>query len=144
MEGLESFFTSGQQMNLFLISCIFGIPIGVLYDVFRTIRIIFRHNKIAVMAEDILFFAIYAVFTMCFTITAARSEFRFYYCLGNLLGFILYYITVGKAVVMFFKKTVGLLKKIIRKPMHKFALICVKFASEFVGILKNKKTGKKL
>lgn len=69
MEGLESFFTSGQQLRLFLLSCAFGIPIGIVFDIFRVIRMIIHHNKIAAALEDILFFCLYGVFLMCFTIS---------------------------------------------------------------------------
>ena len=67
MEGLESFFTASEQLRLFVLSCLFGIPAGILYDVFRVLRMLVRHNKIAVAAEDILFFCTYAVFVMSFT-----------------------------------------------------------------------------
>ena len=94
MDGLESFFTASQQLRLFVLSCAFGIPIGILFDIFRVIRMFFPHGKILVAAEDILFFIFYGIFLMCFTITAARSEFRFYFCAGNFLGFILYHFTM--------------------------------------------------
>ena len=55
MEGLESFFTSGQQFGLFFVSCLFGVPIGIVFDMFRVLRMIFRHGRIAVIIEDILF-----------------------------------------------------------------------------------------
>ncbi len=135
MEGLESFFTSGQQLNLFLMSCLFGVPIGIFFDIFRVVRIAFRHCKAAVIIEDIIFFMFYGVFLMCFTITAARSELRFYYCFGNLLGFILYFVTIGHFVTLFLRKVTEKIKKVTKK----FALICVKTTSKFVGFLKNKK-----
>ena len=111
MDGLESFFTASQQLRLFVLSCAFGIPIGILFDIFRVIRMFFPHGKILVAAEDILFFIFYGIFLMCFTITAARSEFRFYFCAGNFLGFILYHFTLGNAVSSAIKKTVMVIKK---------------------------------
>ena len=99
MEGLESFFTWSQQLHLFLLSCLFGIPLGILFDIFRVFRSIIPHGKIAVALEDLLFFGIYGIFLMCFTVTEARSEFRFFYSLGNLLCFVLYYVTFDSAVI---------------------------------------------
>ena len=46
MDGLESFFTASQQLRLFVLSCAFGIPIGILFDIFRVIRLFFPHGKI--------------------------------------------------------------------------------------------------
>lgn len=139
MEGLESFFTASQQLRLFILSCIFGIPIGVFFDIFRTLRIVFPHGKLLVAAEDIIFFIFYSVFLMCFTITAARSEFRFYFIAGNLIGFTLYYFTIGKAVLKLFKKIAAIFKKgiyIIFGPINKkFVLLCEKTGSFFGGTL---------
>lgn len=135
MEGLESFFTSGQQFGLFLVSCLFGVPIGIVFDIFRVLRMIFRHGRVAVVIEDILFFMLYGVFLMCFTITAARSEFRFYYCFGNLLGFILYFVTIGHFITGFLRKITESLKHFTKK----CALICAKRTDKFVGYFKNKK-----
>lgn len=143
MEGLESFFTSGQQLNLFLISCAFGFPIGVIYDVFRVIRIMFIHGKIAVLIEDIIFFMIYGVFIMSFTITAARSEFRFYYIFGNMLGFVLYFVTLGNIITKFLKMIIQAVKKLIKRPAKKIALICEKIFRNFVRSCQNIKSGKK-
>lgn len=143
MEGLESFFTSGQQLNLFLLSCLFGLPIGIFYDIFRVIRLIFKHGKIAVIAEDILFFIFYGIFLMCFTVTAARSEFRFFYVFGNLLGFILYYVTLGNIVLRFLRLITDKIKRLLKPPLKKIALICVKIINKFVGSCQNIKSGKK-
>lgn len=143
MEGLESFFTSGQQMNLFVMSCLFGIPIGIAYDIFRVLRITIHHGKIAVIIEDILFFMLYGVFIMSFTITAARSEFRFFYCIGNLLGFILYFVTIGSAVTKLLHKIIEKLKRVLRVPIKNFVLICKKNLKKFSGSLQNIKFNKK-
>ena len=143
MEGLESFFTSGQQLQLFLLSCAFGIPIGIVFDIFRVIRMIIHHNKIAAALEDILFFCLYGVFLMCFTISMARSEFRFYYCAGNLIGFILYYVTAGTVVTGILRKIIGFIKRallrIFRPLLKKFVLICEKIRTIFVGSLQSNK-----
>ena len=143
MEGLESFFTSGQQMNLFVMSCLFGIPIGIVYDVFRVFRITVKHGKIAVIIEDILFFMLYGIFIMSFTVTAARSEFRFFYCIGNLLGFILYFVTIGNAVTKILRKIIEKSKKALNVPIKNFVLICAKIYKKIVGSLQNIKFNKK-
>lgn len=143
MEGLESFFTSGQQMNLFVLSCLFGIPIGIVFDLFRVFRMMVQHGKIAVIIEDILFFVLYGIFIMSFTITAARSEFRFFYCFGNLLGFILYFVTVGSAVTKILRKIIEKVKKLFSVPVKNFVLICEKIFNKFVRSLQNIKFKKK-
>ena len=103
----------------------------------------FIHGKIAVLIEDIIFFMIYGVFIMSFTITAARSEFRFYYIFGNMLGFVLYFVTLGNIITKFLKMIIQAVKKLIKRPAKKIALICEKIFRNFVRSCQNIKSGKK-
>ena len=142
MEGLESFFSSGQQFFLFIFSCFLGLPLGVFYDLFRVLRITFPHKKTVVVLEDILFFIVYGIFIMCFTVIFARSEFRFFYCLGNLIGFILYYVTIGKFIIKVLKWIILHIKGVIKK----IILTCKKYFNKFVGsfqIIKIRKKNRK-
>lgn len=144
MDGLESFITNGKQLDLLLMSFVFGAPLGVLYDLFRAVRLIFPHGKTAVLIEDLLFFFIYGIFIMSFTVTAARSEFRFFYPLCNALGFIVYFVTLGS-------KTRKLLCKVIKKSepavkyiVKKLVSICAKTAFKFSATLQIVHFGKKI
>ena len=76
---------------------------------------------------------------MCFTVTEARSEFRFFYSLGNLLGFVLYYVTVGSAVIKIIRKIMFIIKKSasIRRKIRDF------FIAELKNVKFNKKNIKK-
>lgn len=47
--------TVAGQTWLFLLSVALGAALGVCYDVFRILRIAFRHPSLAVLLEDILF-----------------------------------------------------------------------------------------
>ncbi len=147
MEGLESFFSVSEQLKLFLLSCLSGIPVGILFDIFRAIRVIFPHGRVLVAIEDILFFILYSIFLMCFTVSAARSEFRFYFLIGNLIGFTLYFFTLGNASLAIIKVIVITIKKIlcfIFKPIcRKFVLIFKKTRNFFVGTLQKLKMDKK-
>lgn len=147
MEGLESFFTVSQQLKLFLISCLFGIPIGIVFDIFRAVRVVIPHGKAAVAVEDILFFLLYGIFIMAFSAAAARSEFRFYFCIGNLLGFLIYHFTAGNLAVMLIRKIAGAVKKFfyfIFSPINKkIALLFRKIHGFFVESRQKHKMSKK-
>lgn len=90
---------------------------GVVYDIFRIIRIILPHNHVLTAIEDVLFFIIYSVFLMCFTIGAARADFRVYYIIGNILGFCLYFFTVGNVITRIVVKFTYLIRKNIINPL---------------------------
>lgn len=110
---LETFFPVAEETRLFLLSCLWGVPVGILYDIFRIIRALLPHNKAAVFIEDILFFLVYAVMFMTFCALFARSVARFYYAVGNALGFAVYFCTVGKIVVGAIRTVSGAVKKLL-------------------------------
>lgn len=149
MEGLESFFTVSQQLKLFCMSCLFGIPIGIVFDIFRSLRIIFPHGKVITALEDILFFIFYGIFLMSFTAAAARSEFRFYFCIGNLIGFIIYFFTIGNTITSLLKVIISALKKglyFVFKPINDKIVVLIKKSGSFFveNLQKLKMKGKKL
>lgn len=140
---LESFFTISQQAQLFLISCAFGIPLGILFDIFRVIRTILPHNTLLVAIEDILYMIIYAVFMTAFTIVCARGEYRFFYTAGNILGFSVYFFTAGNVIVGVIRRISGWFRKLFHvilspfeKIMHKSKLLY----SNNTNFKKNKKS----
>ena len=92
MMQLETFFTVTEQSQLLIDAILLGIPLGVCYDILRTIRLLLPHGKIAVAAEDIAFLLFYGGALLCFSVVLARGEVRGYYLLGSLLGFLLYYL----------------------------------------------------
>lgn len=133
----ETFFSVSEELTLFGISCLFGLLIGVCYDFFRAVRLIFPHNFFLIMLEDILFLAGYAVFLSAFSSAAARGELRFYYVVGNFIGFVVYLVTVGSVVAGTVKKVFYALKKVISiifLPLRSsFVFLRRKVSAKFVG-----------
>lgn len=133
----ETFFSVNEELVLFGMSCIMGAVFGVLYDVFRIIRIVFAHNGILTAIEDIVFLGLYGVSLIAFASAAARGELRFYYVLGNFIGFALYFLTLGSVVNSAVRKLLSALKKtvllIIRPFRMCFAFLCRKTRAKFVG-----------
>lgn len=143
MLELESFFSVSQQAQLFLISCAFGIPLGILFDIFRVIRTILPHNTLLVAIEDILYMIIYAVFMTAFTIVCARGEYRFFYTVGNILGFAVYFFTAGNVIVGVIRKISGWVRKfflIILSPFEKIMHKSKLLYSNNTNFKKNKKS----
>ncbi len=56
-----------QQVWLFVFSCLVGMLLGMLYDVFRILRIAFPSPEGVVLAEDILFFLFSLRFSACWS-----------------------------------------------------------------------------
>ncbi|MBR4628397.1 MAG: spore cortex biosynthesis protein YabQ [Ruminococcus sp.] len=134
----ETFFSVSEELRLFGLSCLSGAVFGVIWEIFRTLRLLLPHNSFLTAAEDVLFFALYAVFLMCFTTSEARGEFRVYYVIGGLSGFFLYILTLGSIVSAAVRKIIYALKRafsVVTAPFRKaFVLLGKKAAAKFVGI----------
>ena len=137
----ETFFSVSEELRLFGLSCLFGAVFGVIYDIFRTVRLLLPHNGVLVAAEDILFLMLYAVFLTSFATAAARGEMRFYYVIGNAAGFTLYIFTLGSIVIRTMTKLITAIEVVLRVitcPFRQFfALLRKKAAFKFVGTSKN-------
>ena len=133
----ETFFSVREELTLFGLSCLAGAAIGLCYDVLRALRIAVRHGIWLTALEDIGFLAGYAVFLSAFAAAEARGELRFYYVLGNALGFILYYFTLGSVIIRVFSKLYGALAALFRvltAPLRRlYVLLRKKARVKFVG-----------
>lgn len=133
----ETFFTVSEELWLFGISCLSGAVIGVAYDIFRTFRLIVPHNSWLVATEDILFLALYGVFISAFSSAAARGELRFYFIIGNLIGFVLYFVTLGSVVIRTLRKlftVIGTALRWLFRPVKTcYVFFRKKAADKFVG-----------
>lgn len=136
----ETFFSVSEEIFLFGLSCVFGVIIGVCYDVFRTARILFPHNTVLVVIEDVVFMAGYAVFLSSFASVCARGELRFYYVVGNALGFTVYFFTLGSVVIGTMKKIYFAVRKVLEvifRPFRSVYVILQEKSDNFVGNSKN-------
>ena len=133
----ETFFSVNEELVLFGMSCLMGIALGVLYDVFRTARVMIPHRSWMVFAEDSAFLVFYGIALSAFASAASRGELRFYFVIGNAAGFALYIATVGSVVIRTMKKLCYFVKKTIWValfPLRTFyVFISKKAAAKFVG-----------
>ena len=115
--NLETFFTVSEQCSLFLLSVVLGLGIGVFYDVFRTLRIVFppAAKKNAVFAEDIVFMAASGAAVFVYAAVLCRGQVRFFCVLGTFLGFLLYIATVGCLIVGILRRIAAAIVKFFRK-----------------------------
>ncbi len=125
----ETFFSVNQHLMLFFLSCLMGAFMGVLYDIFRILRIAVSHSRIAVFLEDILFCFIFSLSLMMLASVCARGELRLFFAVGSLLGFILYLLTIGRLVVASAGKFISFFRntaRIITLPLRKLYNILYK------------------
>lgn len=110
-----------------------GAAMGVVYDCFRVFRILFppASKGGAVAVQDIIFWLIYGIGIFCYSAVICRGELRFFTFLGSLIGFTLYIVTLGNAVVGILRRTVSAFCKILRKVYSALFEPIVKIIKEF-------------
>lgn len=119
-----------EQTIIFLYATALGAMLCAVYDVFRIIRIAFGGKITAVFVEDILFSIIALVLTFIFVVAFNNGELRFFVLIGELLGFVAYYFTLGRLTMSVSKMIISLIKKL-------FNLLVMPFVKLF-GFLKEK------
>ena len=87
-----------------------GAAMGVFYDVFRVIRRLFRLSSSMVLAQDVFFFCVSAVFVFFTGITVSGGRMRLSYALTALAGWLLYAMSAG-TLVMFIADKIALLAR---------------------------------
>lgn len=110
------------QLEIFEASLLFGGIMGALYDVFRIIRLFFRCKFWNIFIQDVIYFFILGVSTFLFILFINSGEIRFYILAGEIIGWIIYYITLGSLIYNTFNKFSKIIKKFFAK-IFKFLLV---------------------
>lgn len=117
-------FSVSEQMVCLLWSVVLGLVLGVLYDVFRMIRLLIFTSNVSVFICDFLFMVISGFFSVVFSMGFSRGNTRYFIILGEILGFLFYRLTIGRftvSVVSFLSQKIGRILKITADKIRKFA-----------------------
>ncbi len=98
---------------LFFYSILTGAVLGVVYDIFRILRIACPPKKIAIIVQDVIFALICIITTLMFLQFFTNGALRFFVLIGEFLGFLLYYLTIGVIVIKTARVIINIVKKII-------------------------------
>ncbi|MDD3192389.1 MAG: spore cortex biosynthesis protein YabQ [Oscillospiraceae bacterium] len=101
------------QTIIFLQALLLGAALGVVYDLFRIFRIAIPLPASAVVAEDVIYFVFCGFVSFFFAMTVNFGQVRFFILLGETLGFLLYYLTVGALVMKCAKKIIAAIRWIL-------------------------------
>lgn len=103
------------QTRSFLLSLGFGFVMGILYDVFRLVRVCISNGKKIQIAFDVAFCIVLAFLTFIFFMTVNEGEFRIYLILGEAVGFCVYSLSFGVVVFAFGELWIYYLKTALSK-----------------------------
>ena len=135
------------EIELLMISLLVGAGMGVVYDVIRAFRAVFRHAKAAVFAEDFVYALLFGsvFFIYC---TALTNGIRGFVVIGMLIGCVVESLTLGRAIRYLTEKVFLLFSKIAVFPMVKIARgsanqICKRSVKKSLKFYKDDKKAKK-
>ena len=120
---------------LFFYSILTGAFLGVVYDIFRILRIAYPPKKIGIIAQDITFALICIIATLIFLQFFTNGALRFFVLVGEFLGFLLYYLTIGVIVIKMAKVIIKIVKKILYIVIWPFRKIFGWFFSKLSPLL---------
>ncbi len=84
-----------EQGEVFRLAFIFGIGLGIFYDLFRLIRAMGFTNQRSIFFQDLLFMSCCSVLCFFFSQAFLHGHFRVYSAFAQILGFVSYRITAG-------------------------------------------------
>lgn len=131
-----------SQLQTFEISLLFGAILGAFYDLFRIIRIFFKCRFWDVFIQDVIYFFISAVLTFLFILFINFGEIRFYILAAEIIGWILYYTTVGNLIHKLFCRFSIAIKKFFT-PIFKSISSPVKKICRKIGAISPKSVNRK-
>ena len=112
-----------QDVEAFYITIYGGIIIGILFDLYRSLKSNFKVIKYFSVVFDVLFW-ILATVVIFITVNFIDSFYlRYYHFVALFCGFILYYGTVSKFVLGFLNKVIGFITKLIMKTIEYLVII---------------------
>ena len=137
-----------KQTENFLFAFGFGFVLGIIYDFLFVIRSSASKRKTVTVICDVIFIFVSSFLSFFLLLIISDGQIRFYILLGELLGFAVYYFSVGvfiagalRKTVGFFKRIFGIIKKstvavfkVILRPFfsifHQFLLFLVKIGEK--------------
>lgn len=107
------------QTEIFLLSLGFGFLLGILYDIFRTLRLVISRSAGFTVFMDVFYFIMCAFLVFCFNLVADEGKIRLYVLFGDLLGWLIYYFSFGEISLKISNRIIFLcrrMKRAISKP----------------------------
>jgi len=102
-----------EQGLVFLFSCAVGVFLGAIYDVFRIMRIAFNSKWLSVFFQDFMFCIFSALSVILLVFYTNSGIVRWFSLVGCFTSFVVYHLTVGRAIMFMARKIIDLIKRVI-------------------------------
>lgn len=104
-----------QELGVFYSTIYGGIAVGLLFDIYRSLRRNFKVIRYLSLIFDALFWIIVTILTFI-TINAVENfNLRYYHIIALFIGFLLYYSTISKFILAGLNKLIYLITNLFNK-----------------------------
>ena len=103
-----------NQINMLLAFFITGIIIGILFDIFRISRKLFKTPNILIYIEDILFWILTGLFFLFTIFTFTNGQIRLYMIIITICACIIYFISISKYFITLNIKIANIILNILK------------------------------
>ena len=103
-----------NQGNIFAITILCGVSIGVFYDTLRIFRRIIKHSNLMINVEDGLFWIISSVFLFIILFEQNNGVLRGYIIIGVVVGMSIYFSVLSYYIVNGISKILKIFIKFLR------------------------------
>ena len=103
-----------EQSEIFRYAFLFGVGLGVFYDIFRFLRALGFCSKRAVFCQDVVFMSGCALLCFMFAQTTVHGHLRVYIMAAHLCGLLAYRFSVGIVTGYLFKAAALVIRSVFK------------------------------
>ena len=112
-----------SQTIAFLLSCLLGAGLAAVYDVFRILRIALPQPAPVIAAQDFAYLLICAGATFFYLMTTVSGQIRLFVLVGEVIGWVLYYFTIGDVVMKAAHTVIDFVYRLLRLLLTPFIFV---------------------
>lgn len=112
-------FTLNDQMKCLGNAYLWGVFLGVIYDVLRMSRILFKRGRVATFVCDIIFMLCFSFVSLFFSMAYSYGKPRLFSIISQVCGVLTVRFTIGLISVSIFERIYGFILKIFKKILIK-------------------------
>ena len=86
------------QMSTFVFSCVFGLLMGLVFDLLTFTARMFKHKKIALYIFDSVYCVVCFVGAVLFLLIEGTGRLESYILFGAVLGAVLYFVSISAPI----------------------------------------------
>lgn len=107
-----------EDINIFYLTLYGGIVIGILFDFYRALRSNYKIVRRISILFDVIFWFLITIVIFTTVNILEGFDLRYYHFVALFLGFILYYNTISKYVLILFNKIISFITSLFKKTIH--------------------------